>query len=85
VTGPPPEPSGPWPANTALYFSVGERLTLRLKGGDTVTGTITARAPERVWIVGDGGTFVVWTGAILGITHHEIREQRLAAMHENAT
>lgn len=78
MTEPPPDPSGPWPANTALYFAVGEHVTLRTKAGDVVTGRVAVRAPERVWIVGDSGTHAVWTGAVLDITHHAVRAQRLA-------
>jgi hypothetical protein len=68
VTEPPPAPRGPWPENPALHFSVGDRVTLLTKTGDQVTGAVTARSTERVWLTGPGGTFCVWTGSILTVT-----------------
>lgn len=75
MTGPPPDPSGPWPANGVMRWPIGERLTIRTKAGDVVHGRVVVRARERVWLVGDGGVFTVWTGAILSVIQHDARSR----------
>lgn len=66
----PPDPEGPWPANTALRFGVGYRLTVTTKTGDTFTGTVRVSCPWYLLLVGDGGQLTVWTGSILSIVNH---------------
>lgn len=69
----PPAPRGPHPPNTFQQYGVGSVLTVRTKSRDTVHGVVRVSAPEFMVLIGESGSWTVWTGSILSVVNHSPR------------